>query len=71
MVDNSKKLAISGPADSAILPVPWAPALMRNRKDGHVLTNDLIHNGVWEMPEVIVPRAIFVFGPTSKGFTES
>ncbi len=44
---------------------------MRNRKDGHVLPNDLIHNGVWEMPEVIVPRAIFVFGPTSKGFTES
>jgi hypothetical protein len=36
---------------------------MRYREDGHTLTNDLIHDGVWEMPEVIVPGAICVFGP--------
>jgi hypothetical protein len=36
---------------------------MRDRKDGHVLANDLIHDGVWEVPEVIVPSAIIVFGP--------
>lgn len=51
------------PADSAILPVPWTPTLMRSRKDGPVLTYDLIHNGVWKMPEVMVPSAIVVFGP--------
>lgn len=28
-----------------------------------MLTNDLIHDGVWEMPEAIVPGAIFVFWP--------
>ena len=30
-----------------------------------MLAEDFIHDGVWEMPEVIVPGAIVVFGPIS------
>ncbi len=31
---------------SAILPIPWAPALMRNRKDSHWLAKDRVQHGV-------------------------
>jgi hypothetical protein len=52
-----------GRGASAILPVSWAPTLMRNRKDSHLLAEHFIHHCVWEMPEVVTPGAILVFGP--------
>jgi hypothetical protein len=48
---------------SAILPIPGAPTLMRNREDCHISAKYLVHHGVREMLEVVVPGVGFVCGP--------
>lgn len=52
---------------SEILPIPWAPTLMRNCKDGHIPVDDRVR----EMLEVVVPGAILVFRPVSRGFAQT
>lgn len=55
---------------SAILPIPWAPTLMRNCKHGHIPVDDLIHHRVRKVLEVVVPGAILVFRPVLCRFAQ-
>jgi hypothetical protein len=56
---------------SAILPIPWTPALMGDGKDGNHLANHLVHHRIGEVPQVVAPDFIVVLGPVHGSYLQA
>ena len=55
-----------GPAlCSAILPITWAPPLMRYCENVDLLRKNLVHDRVRKMPEMVAACPVLVFGPVA------
>jgi hypothetical protein len=71
VVRSSSRYPSSAFSTSAILPIPWASALMCNSKYGHIAIDQLLQHGVREMLEVVMPDAILVFRPVSRRLAQT